>query len=207
MSDPRQQPPVTPPQFGQYEQYGQQSQPYRQPQYQQQPQPQFQPRHQPPRPPRRRKPNKALRVFAWGSVSFLLLVVMIIVLSSKSSSPTAAPTQAQPAAPAQPAAKAKAEAPAAQTVTYVVTGSTANVTYGPAGTDLSGSVPMHVAKPLGTPSYYAITAQLQGGGTVSCKIEVDGKTISSSTAQGGYNIAQCEISQDPLSGQWQDTNA
>ncbi len=99
-----------------------------------------------------------------------------------------------------------AAAAAAQTVTYVVTGSTADVTYGGAGSDASGTVPLHVRKPLGTPLYVAITAQLQGGGSVSCEIEVDGKVISQSTASGGYNIAQCEISQDPLSGNWTDTN-
>jgi len=55
------------------------------------------------------------------------------------------------------------------------------------------------------PSYYAINAQLQGGGTVSCQIQVDGKTISTATASGGYNIADCEISQD-FTGGWQDTN-
>ncbi len=26
-------------------------------------------------------------------------------------------------------------------------------------------------------------------------------------ASGSYNIAQCEISQDPLTGQWADTNS
>jgi hypothetical protein len=58
------------------------------------------------------------------------------------------------------------------------------------------------------PMYYSISAQLQGGGAVSCQLKVDGKVISSSssTASGGYNIAQCEISQDPLSGNWTDTN-
>ena len=41
---------------------------------------------------------------------------------------------------------------------------------------------------------------------VSCKIEVNGQVISTATASGGYNIASCEISQDPLSGNWTDTN-
>ena len=91
-------------------------------------------------------------------------------------------------------------------MTYVVNGSPADVTYGPAGSDLSGSVPMRVTQPLGTPDYYAISAQLQGGGTVSCQILVDGKVTASSTASGGYNIADCEISQDPFSGNWGDTN-
>ena len=41
---------------------------------------------------------------------------------------------------------------------------------------------------------------------VSCKIEVNGQVISAATASGGYTIASREISQDPLSGNWTDTN-
>ena len=104
------------------------------------------------------------------------------------------------------AGAAQPQSAAAGTVTYVVTGSTADVQYGPAGSNDQGQVPMNVTKPLGSPVYYSITAQLQGGGQVACKLEVNGKTISSSTASGGYNIATCEISQDPLSGNWTDTN-
>jgi hypothetical protein len=97
--------------------------------------------------------------------------------------------------------------PARQTVTFVVTGTPgADVTYGPSGTNLSGSVPMRVTKPLGSPAYYAINAQLQGGGQIACKIKIDGKIISSGQAAGGYNIAQCEISPDPMTGQWQNDN-
>ena len=97
-------------------------------------------------------------------------------------------------------------APPADTVTYIVSGDYAQVTYGPAGSDDQGSVPMNVTQPLGDPIYYAINAQLQGGGTVSCEIEVDGQVISQASASGGYNIASCEISQDPITGDWQNTN-
>jgi Protein of unknown function (DUF732) len=96
----------------------------------------------------------------------------------------------------------------AQTVTYVVTGTSgAQVTYGPSGSNLSGTVPMSVTQPLGNPSYYAINAQLQGYGDISCKLEVDGVTISSATASGGYNIADCEIGQDPTTGGWENDNS
>jgi hypothetical protein len=97
---------------------------------------------------------------------------------------------------------AAADAPG-QTVTFTVTGTgAAQVTYGPAGTQISGQVPMNVTAPLSDPAYYSLTAQLQGGGEVSCSIAVDGTVISSGIADGGYNIAFCEISQDPFSGQW-----
>jgi hypothetical protein len=94
----------------------------------------------------------------------------------------------------------------AQTVTYVVNGSDADVTYGPDGSDNQGTVPMSVTQPLGSPQYYAINAQLQGGGSVSCQIKVDGVTISSASASGGYNIADCEIDTNSETGAWENTN-
>jgi hypothetical protein len=96
-----------------------------------------------------------------------------------------------------------------QTVTVIVTGDDeAQVTYGPAGTNLTGTAPMEETAviPSDPPAYYSVQAQLQGGGEVSCEIEVDGKVISQATATGGYNIASCEIGQDPLTGQWEDDN-
>lgn len=107
--------------------------------------------------------------------------------------------------PATPSPAPSSAVPA-QTVTFEVSGSYAQVTYGPAGSNNSGTVPMDVTEKLGSPLYYALTAQLQGGGTVTCEIKVDGKVLSKSTASGGYNIAQCEISQDPLTGGWENTN-
>jgi hypothetical protein len=110
-------------------------------------------------------------------------------------------------APAAAAAPAPKPAPARHTVTYVVSGSPADVTYGPSGTNDSGTVPMSITRTLRSPAYYAITAQLQGSGSVSCEIRVNGKVISRAHATGGYNIASCEISPDPLTGVWQDTNS
>lgn len=71
-----------------------------------------------------------------------------------------------------------------------------------AGSSLSGHVPMKVTERLGTPVYYSLTAQLQGGGSVTVKILVGGTVISQPTASGGYNIAVAEISPDPLTGRW-----
>jgi hypothetical protein len=95
-------------------------------------------------------------------------------------------------------------------VTYVVTGTAgASVTYGPAGSSLTGSVPLRKTAtiPSTAPLYYSLQVQLQGGGQVTCQILVDGKVISSSTAHGGYNLAMCEIGQDPVTGKWQSENA
>ena len=55
---------------------------------------------------------------------------------------------------------------------------------------MSGTVPMKVPRKLGSPIYHALTAQLQGSGSVTVKILVDGKVLSESTAAGGYNIAR-----------------
>jgi hypothetical protein len=159
-------------------------------------------------PPRRKKSRKGLAFLGCGGLAAVVILVAVIAgASSSSSSPGSSSTQTQAAAPPAQSAAAAA-APAKQTVTYEVSGSDADVTYGPTGSDLSGSVPMNKTQdiPSKPPLYYSVQAQLQGGGTVTCKIKVDGKVISQSTASGGYNIAQCEIGQDPFSGNWQDDN-
>jgi hypothetical protein len=65
---------------------------------------------------------------------------------------------------------------------------------------------MHVTRPVGNPEFYAISAQLQGGGTVTCVIKVDGVPLPASSATGGFNIADDEIGQDPIPNLREDTN-
>jgi hypothetical protein len=167
-------------------------------------------RYQPPFSRPRRKSWAGQHKVVTGFLALCGLVFVIAVGSALGSSSTTSLTfsaaQTQGAVPALPASTAAAAAAKKQTVSYVVTGSAADVSYGPAGSDFAGTVPLHVTQPLGTPIYYSISAQLQGGGTVSCQIKVDGKAISSATASGGYNIASCEITQDPFSGDWTETN-
>jgi hypothetical protein len=168
-----------------------QQQQYPQPGYGQAPPPGYQQQPQwgpPPGPPRRRK-RTGLRIFLGIVVAFVVLVVIGAALSSGSGSGSGGAGSS------------------GGTITYVVSGSPANVTYGPAGSNSSGQVPMKVAAALGSAQYYAITAQLQGAGSVTCAIKVNGKVISTSTATGSYNIASCEISQDPITGDWSDTNS
>jgi hypothetical protein len=153
-------------------------------------------------------------VFLGLAAAFVLLIVIVVAASSNSSSsgspsavtsPSSASSSTAPAAHAA-AAKPSPTKPAAQTVTYSVTGSAADVTYGPSGSDFQGSVPMTKTETLDSnASYYAITAQLQGSGEVSCSIEVNGKVIDHATAEGDYNIADCEITQG-LFGKWESTN-
>lgn len=168
------------------------------PQYQQ---PQYQaPGHrQPPR--RRRGPGKIIAAAIGGF--FLLIVIIAVAANSGSKPPAPAST------PAAGVTTAAAAGGGGTTITYKVTGSTADVTYGPAGSDLAGHAGMDkTIKITGKPAvYYSITAQLQGGGKVTCEILVNGQVTSKSTASGGYNLANCEVMQDPFSGKWQDANS
>jgi hypothetical protein len=41
---------------------------------------------------------------------------------------------------------------------------------------------------------------------VTVKILVNGTVVSRGTASGGYNVASAEITQDPLTGRWTDTD-
>jgi Protein of unknown function (DUF732) len=92
-----------------------------------------------------------------------------------------------------------------QQVTYVATGSSANVTYGPSGSGYQGSVPLTVTRALvGNPQFYSISAQLKAGGTVTCQLKVDGVTIVSATASGTASVASCAMDQN-LNGSWEQT--
>jgi hypothetical protein len=188
--------------------YGQRTWPPPQQAGWQQPPPQYPPPgHRPP--PRKRRKGGIIAGIIGG---FFLLIIVIAIAANGGSKPgtVTPPAATSGAAGGSPASgPAPAQAAAAATVTYKVTGSPADVTYGPAGSSLSGAVPMRKTDKLGSKpaAYYSIDAQLSGGGKVTCEILVSGKVISTSTATGGYNIASCEITQDPFSGQWQDANA
>ncbi|MGW2799513.1 hypothetical protein [Streptomyces sp. NPDC001269] len=165
-------------------------------------------------PPKKSKAKTCAGAGCLGVVAILALGGVISAAGGGKSGgsadkPAAAPSHASNAAKtAAPHSAAKKQTPQSQTVTYVVTGTSgADVQYGSAGSSAQGTVPMNVTKPLKNPQYYSITAQLQGGGHVTCQLKVNGKVISQSTASGGYNIASCEISKDLFSDKWTDTNA
>jgi hypothetical protein len=93
-----------------------------------------------------------------------------------------------------------------QEVTYVATGNSANVTYGPSGSGYQGSAPLTVTRPLvGNPQFYSISAQLRDGGTVTCQLKVDGVTIASASASGTNGVASCAMDQS-LDGSWEETS-
>jgi hypothetical protein len=93
-----------------------------------------------------------------------------------------------------------------QQVTYVATGSSADVTYGPSGSGYQGTVPLTVTKPLvGNPQFYSMSVQLKASGSVTCAIKVDGVTIVAASASGSTSVASCAMGQD-LNGSWEQTS-
>jgi hypothetical protein len=103
-------------------------------------------------------------------------------------------------------------------VVFIVSGSApdgVDITYGPAGTNLSGPSTLDGTAKMSVPfdasaSYYALNAQLQGGGDITCKIVAEGPgdvplTVSHGAATGSYNICSAQATtSDGLS--WQDEN-
>lgn len=174
-----------------------------QPPYPQQPSYGQQPYAPPPQ-----RPKKRHRVLGGFLIGGGVLLAIIIIGAAAGGGSQGAPGAAASTAVAAPAA-ATSSAAAKPTVTYVVTGTRggADVTFGPAGSSLSGRVPMRVTKRLGHADYYSIQAQLNGGGKVTVEIIVGGKVISKGTATGGYNIASAEIVQGLFSGKWEDVQS
>jgi hypothetical protein len=95
-------------------------------------------------------------------------------------------------------------------VTYSCGGSAPHgidIVYGPSGSSLSaGKLPFLAHGSIGDATqYFAISAQLRDGGTVTCTVSVvdEGKTaIAAATAEGGHNVASPEICAD-FAGEWQ----
>jgi len=123
--------------------------------------------------------------------------------SPRSHVSTGQPVPAAPAA-ARPRSKSSGSGPR-PILTYRVTGTPgARVTYGPAGTYLTGRAPLQATTRLGNPLYYFVTAQLPRSGSVECEILIGAKVMAKSVATGRHNLASCQISRDPLSKKWQD---
>ena len=128
---------------------------------------------------------------------------------------------AQSAIASQAASQAAASpTPAAPTkVEFVVSGSAPDgidITYGPSGSDFSGPSVLHGKAKMSVPfeadaSYYALNAQLQGAGSITCKIVVSGPgdaplTVSHGAASGGYNICSAQATSDDGGFTWQNEN-
>jgi hypothetical protein len=79
-----------------------------------------------------------------------------------------------------------------------------NITYGSDGTNLEGSPPPFQAtmKVNEDALYYQVTAQLQGGGNIKCKVQI-GDAIKTGQARGGYNICSAQLNSNPISGDFE----
>jgi hypothetical protein len=133
------------------------------------------------------------------------LIVIIGIGTGLTSGKFPSSASGSKAAPASAGAAASAHSRAAATLTYRVTGTAgATVTYGPVGRTVTSQGPLHVTTTLGSALYYSITAQLQGSGSATCEILIGSTLISQSVATGRHSVASCGISQNPLSGKWQD---
>ena len=60
-------------------------------------------------------------------------------------------------------------------------------------------------------SFYAMNAQLQGAGSIKCKIVVSGPgdaplTVSHGAASGGFNICDAQATSDDGGFTWQNEN-
>ena len=166
------------------------------------------PQYAPAAAPKKSKAKGCLGIGCGGLVAIAIIGGIAAAVSGSKAATATTPSGNIPVATsASTEAAVPVKKSTEQTVTYAVTGSSADVQYGASGSSNQGSVPMSVTSSLGDPAYYNISAQLQGSGSVTCKLKVDGKVISQATASGGYNIAMCEIVQDPISGNWQDANS
>jgi hypothetical protein len=118
-------------------------------------------------------------------------------------------------------ASAASPSPQAPTkVEFIVTGSApdgVDITYGPSGSNFAGPSVLRGKAVMSvkfdpSASYYALNAQLQGAGSIRCKIVVTGPgdqplTVSHGAASGGYNICSAQAAPADSSGlNWQNEN-
>ncbi|WP_203962229.1 hypothetical protein [Actinocatenispora thailandica] len=87
------------------------------------------------------------------------------------------------------------------------TASGVDITYGSDSDSRQGpnAVPWQASLPRddsGKTLYYAVTAQLNSGGDITCEVLVGTKVVAAGHASGGYNICSAQIGQDFL-GTWQ----
>jgi hypothetical protein len=140
--------------------------------------------------------------------------------SARASQSSVAAVQSKIAKEVASQAAAASPTPAAATrVEFVVTGSAPDgidITYGPSGSNFGGPSVLNGTARMSVPfraddNFYALSAQLQGAGSIRCKIVVTGPgddplTVSHGAASGGYNICSAQATSDDGGFTWQDEN-
>jgi hypothetical protein len=92
-------------------------------------------------------------------------------------------------------------------VQFSVTGSApagVDITYGNDSSNYQGPKHPPMNKTLSVKKdalYYDVTAQLQGGGSITCKLKI-GDAVKVGHAKGGYNICSAQLNSDPINGGW-----
>ena len=170
-----------------------------------------------------KKNKKAAKGCGIGCLGVIVIIAIAAIASggkSGSSTPSASATTAAVTTAAvgttqntATQAAPTSAAPTTQDVEQVIfkcTGSTdgdgIDITYGAEGTnDSASSLPFTKTVSLSTTAqYYAVQAQLQGGGHVTCTttVESGGQTVTQTgSASGGYNIASAEVCSS-FDGSW-----
>jgi hypothetical protein len=114
----------------------------------------------------------------------------------------------------QAATPSPSSTPASPTkVEFIVSGTAPDgidITYGPDGSQFSGPSTLDGTATMSVPfdgsaEYYALNAQLQGSGSITCKIVATGPgdnplTVSSGAASGGYNICDAQAAPTDSTG-------
>lgn len=87
---------------------------------------------------------------------------------------------------------------------FIVTGSAPNgvdITYGSDSSNYQGKLPLNAALHIDkNAAFYDVTAQLHGGGNITCKIIIGDQTRTGH-ARGGYNICSAQLNGD-FNGGW-----
>ena len=102
------------------------------------------------------------------------------------------------------AKSAKTKSSERNEVVFSVTGTApggVDITYGDDGSNYQGSAPpFHARLRIKKGAmYYVVTAQLQGGGNITCRVTI-GRAVKVSHAVGGYNICSAQLNSDFLGG-------
>ncbi len=125
--------------------------------------------------------------------SFLAILASLLLLAACGMPTSQARKPSHPASPS--------------VVTFTVTGSDGgrgiDITYGSQNANLQGgsTLPWSTTMAIqAAAQYYDVQAQLNGAGSITCKVEVKGVTKTAHAA-GGYDYCRAEVIND-LNGRW-----
>ncbi|MBO0746207.1 MAG: hypothetical protein J2P43_14400 [Candidatus Dormibacteraeota bacterium] len=111
-----------------------------------------------------------------------------------------------------PEARGPAPHASAAVATFSVSGNDGgagiDITYGSQNANLQGGskLPWSTTMPIeGSAQFYAVQAQLNGAGSITCSVRVKGVTKTSHVS-GGYDVCRAEVVNE-LNGRWAPSSA